>query len=233
MRIGLERLALAVVVVQILVRDHPDRLEPLGPEQAALLEGLQPLGVREQLREQVAAAVDHRAQPAQVVDAEVVEPELLRRQPDSVGNPVAEAGRAVADADHAVAQHPPQRLGDQPGGVGEVDEERVRRVLDNLLGDRHHGRDRSQREREASRAGGLLADHAAVDRDPLVLQPALEAADPDRAVDDVRALHRIAQVGGHPVADRRAELAIDAVQHGRDAAEARSRRRRTARSRRS
>ena len=55
--------------------------------------------------------------------------------------------------------------------------------------------------------------------DPLVHQPALDASLADRAVDDVRALDRVAQVAGGAMVEPRAELGVDAAQHPADAIE--------------
>ena len=98
----------------------------------------QPLVVGQQrLRQQVALAVPHRAQPAEVVDARSSRTTAGRvGMPSARCDPLAHVRRRVADADHAIAEHPLQRLGDQAGGVREVDEQGIRRVPGDLLGDR-------------------------------------------------------------------------------------------------
>ena len=107
---------------QVLVRDHPQRAEPLGAEQPALLERLQPLVVGEQAGEEVALAVVHAAQPAEVVEPEVVEPQLVRVAVERAGDAAEEPRRRVADADDAAVEHVLDRLGDEAGRVREVDE---------------------------------------------------------------------------------------------------------------
>ena len=59
----------------------------------------------------------HAAQPAQVVDAEVVEPQLVGRRGRARRRPGGTGRRRVADADHAIAEHAagsPRRRG-RPG----------------------------------------------------------------------------------------------------------------------
>ena len=166
----------------------------------------QPIVVGQQPGQQVVLAVPDCAQPAQVVDAEVVEPQPVDRHAKRGGDPPAHVGRSVADADHAISEHPLQRLGDQAGGVGEVDEQGIRRVPGDLLGDGGGRRHRAQGERDAAGAGRFLADRTGLHCDPLVQQSALEAAHADGAVDDVGALERVAQIAGAAVGDAVAKL---------------------------
>jgi hypothetical protein len=86
--------------------------------------------------------------------------------------------RHVAQADRAVPRVE-QRPGDDPDGVGEVDEPgAARRPRPRALGDvKHHGHG-TQRLGQAARAGGLLAHAAAVERPGLVPLPGGLAADP-------------------------------------------------------
>ena len=74
----LDRVGGEVEVVQVLVRDHPERSQPLGAEQRALLERRERVVVGQQAGQEVAGAVAGRAQPPEVVEAEVVEPQVLR-----------------------------------------------------------------------------------------------------------------------------------------------------------
>ncbi len=107
----LERLGIEVVVVEVFVRDHPHRAQPVGSEQPALLERLEAVGIGEQPGQQVAALAQDSTKPAEVVDPEVVEPQILGRAAERAGDPFAQVEGCVADPDHAVAQDSARRLG--------------------------------------------------------------------------------------------------------------------------
>ena len=214
------RVRTEVEVVQVLVRDHPERAQPVASEQAPLLEAGERRVVGEQLRQPVAAGVRGRLQPAEVVEAEVVEPHLVGLVAERAGDAPAQRRRRVADADHAVAEHLADGLRDHAGRVGEVDQPRPRRPLGDRLGELEHRGDRAQREADAARPGGLLAEHAEAERHRLVDDAALEAADPDRAEDEVGALDGVAEVGRDAERQRVPVLGGEPVQHGAHALEA-------------
>ena len=88
------RVRTEVEVVQVLVRDHPERAQPVAAEQAPLLEAGERRVVGEQLRQPVAVGVRGRLQPAEVVEAEVVEPHLVGRRGRARGRR-AGTGRAA------------------------------------------------------------------------------------------------------------------------------------------
>ena len=151
-----------------------------------------------------------------MVEPVIVEPQLLRPATQGAGNALAEVLRRIADADHAIAQHPADGFGDEPDRVREVDEERLGRApLDNLcdLRDNGHG---AQGKADSPGARRFLPDRPGLDRHGLVDQPAFEAADADGAVDDVGAVDRILEAGRRPVADGGAFGLVDAPQDGLD-----------------
>jgi len=120
-----------------------------------------------------------------------------------------------------------QRACDDPDRVREVDDPRVGKLA-HALSDPEHDRHRPQRLGEAAGARRLLADTAARERERLVAQPRLLAADPDLDQHEVRIRDgRIEVVGdvdraavalplehahGEP-ADDGTPLGIDVVQH--------------------
>jgi hypothetical protein len=185
-----------VEVRQVLVRDHPDAAQPLAAEQRALLEARERGVVGQQAGEQVAGAVADGPQPAEVVEAEVVEPQLAGGAAECSGRAAAQPRRRVADAHGVVAHHLLQRLGDHARGVGEVDQPRARCARLHGLGERDHARDRAQREADAAGPGGLLPEHAERERHRLVDDAALELARADRAEHEVGPLHGVVEVGG-------------------------------------
>ena len=69
-----DRALRVLVVVQVFVRDHAQLSQPLNSKQARLVQLAHRGVVRQQLRQAIARLVDHRPQPAQVIESEVVEP---------------------------------------------------------------------------------------------------------------------------------------------------------------
>ena len=123
----------------------------------------------------------------------MVEPDVVHLhpgvvQPEHPGHPTAQPGRCVADPQHPVAQHRLHGFGDDAGGIGEVHQVRLRRQLLDQPGDLHHHRHGPDRVRQTARTGGLLADHAEVERDVLVTAATFQTADPDGGEDEVAAL---------------------------------------------
>ena len=122
-----------------------------------------------------------------------------------------------------------QRPCNDPDRVGEVDDPRAGGgPLADGLRDREHDGHGAERLREPARAGRLLADAAAGERDGLVAQPRLLAADADLDQHVVGAVERPVEVAGllqsplvalpveHPLresADDLEPLGVDVVQH--------------------
>ena len=91
-----------------------------------------------------------------------------------------------------------QRARHDPDGVREVDDPRVGRgERANAVGDAEDDRHGSQGLREAAGAGRLLADTAAREREGLVDEPCLLAADPDLDQDVVGVRDGPVEVVGH------------------------------------
>ena len=215
----LERLGVEVVVVEVLVRDHVHRAQPLGAEQAALLERLEPIRVGEEPGEQVPPPVEGPAEPAEVVDPEVVEPQVVDGVVQRARDPLAQVQRRVADPDHPVSEDSPDGLGHQSHRVREVHEGRVGRSSGDDLGDRGDDRHGPQRERDATGAGGLLSDDALGDGRGLVEDPARHPTGTNGAVDDVRAIDGRLEVRGHGHRGPDAELLGDAIEDATDPVE--------------
>ncbi len=89
--VGAYGVPVEVVVVQVLVGDRAERLQPVGAEQPSLLEGAEQRGVGEQAREFVASGDVQAAHPAEVVEADVVDVGLLRVGAEDAGDTAAEA----------------------------------------------------------------------------------------------------------------------------------------------
>jgi hypothetical protein len=197
--VGADGLAVEVVVVQVLVGDRAEGLEPVDAEELALLEGAEQVGVGEQPGQLVPAGDLQTADPAEVVEADVVDPGLVGVGAEHARDTAAEAHRGVADADDAVAEVAGHGLGDQPGRVGEVDDPGVGGEAGHAPGDVHGHRDRAQAVGDAARADRLLAEDALREGHPLVVGTALQAADADRREDEVGAAQSLVEVGrgGH------------------------------------
>ena len=162
-----------------------------------------------------------------MVETDLVDDELPRLHAEMPRKRALEADRDVAEADGAVPGIE-QRARDDPDRVREVDDPRVRRrELAHALGDLEHDRHRPKRLREPAGTGRLLADAAAGERDRLVREARLLAADADLDQDEVGAVERAIEVAGHlqlagialplqhprgEAADHVAPLLVDVVQ---------------------
>ena len=151
----------------------------------------------------------------------------LRSDLEQPGDLALDADRDVAQADRAVARVE-QRACDDPDGVREVDDPRIRlRERADPVGDLEHDGNGAHRLREPPGAGRFLADAPAGERDGLVPEPRRLPADPELEQDERRTLDRGVQVGGdgeragksltleHPrghLPDDRAALGIDIVE---------------------
>ncbi|MGC0429953.1 hypothetical protein RKD32_006308 [Streptomyces sp. SAI-195] len=192
--------------MQVLVGDRAQGAQPLGAEEPALLEGAQQRRVGQQPRQLVASADAQAAQPAEVVEADVVDEGVVRVGAQHAGDAAAEPDRRVADADDPVAEVAGHGLGDESRRVGEVDDPGVRCQPGHPAGDVDGDRDGPQSVRDAARADRLLAEDALGERHPFVVGASLEAADADGGEHEVGAAQRLVEVGrggdrrrvGHP-----------------------------------
>ena len=143
-----------------------------------------------------------RAEPAEVVEADVAEAASVGRGADGRGGPPAEADGGVADPDDPVSEHLLHRLGHQARWVGEVDAPRAGGAVGDATGDVEGDGHGAQGIGDAAGSGRLLAEAARVEGDPLVGDPAGEPADAHRGEDEVAAVERLVEVG------RRADLDV-------------------------
>ena len=114
----------------------------------------------------------------------MVDEHALGRDPEEPGDLALHPDRDVAEPDRAVPLVE-QRARHDPDGVREVDDPGVRRGEGaNALGDLQHDRHGAHCLREPARAGRLLADAPARERDRLVAQPGRLAADAELEEDE-------------------------------------------------
>ena len=215
-----------VEVPQVVGRNRTQLVEQTARE---LHLGGEVVAVRGQKVGQHVTAVDvHSADPRQVVEADLVDDHAAGLDPEQRGDRALEADCDVAQTDGAVAgvEQCPRH---DPDGVREVDDPRVglgERA--HAVGDAEDDRHGSQGLREAAGAGRLLADAAAREREGLVDEPCLLAADPDLDQDVVGVLDGPVEVVGHlyldagalsvehPLrhrADHLAPLGVDVLEH--------------------
>ena len=110
------------------------------------------------------------ADPAQVVEADLVKLNPIRRLAQPLGHLTLDVDRHVAQPDGAVPGVQ-QRLGHHPHRIREVDDPRVRsRAATRQLGQLQDDRDGAQRLGESAGAGRLLPDGAEPQGERLVHQ---------------------------------------------------------------
>ena len=80
----------------------------------------------ENVGEHILIVHQHPAHPSKMVEAEVVEEDLILRLSQKPGKARSHRRWRITDPNHPEAGMVEQRLGDEPGGVGEVDEPRLR-----------------------------------------------------------------------------------------------------------
>ena len=176
-----ERPPLRVVEKKVLARNQPERPDHLRIEEVGVVEGAEDPVVGEDGRQPVLAIDHHPPDPAQMVEPEVVALNLTHRMTERAGQPVKHLARGVADADHPQPGQAGQRLGHEPGRIGETDEPRLGRVpFDGPRLFDHH-RNRAQRLRQPTKPGRLLPGNPALDRDPFVTRPGRRPAYPEAA----------------------------------------------------
>ena len=130
-----------------------------------------------------------------MVEAEVVERQLLARPPERAGDAPAQPRRRNADAD---PRSPSTRWAASvtiPAGLVKFIEPAVRRPRGHRLGEPTIAGIVRRRKADAARAGGVVRAPEA-QRDRLVDDAALEPAGPDRAEDEVGALDGVLERRG-------------------------------------
>ena len=162
-----------------------------------------------------------------MIETDLVDDELPGLHAEVARKRALEADRDVAETDGAVPGIE-QRARDDPDRVREVDDPGVRRrELAHPLRDRQHDGHGPECLGEPAGAGRLLADAAAGERDGLVREARLLAADANLDQDEVGAVERAIEVAGHlqlagialalqhprgEAADHVAPLLVDVVQ---------------------
>ena len=191
-------------------------------EERHLVERLQPLAVipePPQLR--LAIAVD-LADPAEMIQAEVIEERTVALQIERVRDLFEELGWRVADPDHPRGDRP-HRLRNHADRVREVDDPGAWRGAGDRARVLHHVRDRARRHRKPRRTDRLLTGDTVRQRDGLVADPVREAADANAGEDEVGARHAIVErraehdstLRGHPrgdAANRRQAVLVDVIE---------------------
>ena len=214
-----------VEVAQVVGRDRAELLDQ--PQRLAGLHR-ERLAVRvEQVGKRLGAVDEHAPDPGEVVEADLVDEHAARLDLEQARDQPLDADRDVAEADRAVSGVE-KRTRDDPDGVREVDDPGVRRgQLAHALRDLEHDRNGAHRLRESAGARRLLPDAAARERDRLVGEPGVLAADAQLENDERRAVDRRVEVVRdeerplepvaleHPArhrADDRAPLRVDVVE---------------------
>jgi hypothetical protein len=215
-----QRLARGVVPVEVFVGQRAQRGHQVGAEQPALLGAGQPVGVGQQFREPVPATVPERAQPAEVVDAEVVDLDAAGVEPERGAGPPDESARAVADAEHPRPERAGHHLGDQPGRVRHRDRPGLGRPPRDVLGVGPDDRHAPEGVGQPPGADGLLPEHAQFEGVPLIRHATGRAAGPDGGEDQVGIGQRDVEIGGGAHArvtqdrgDHREPFRDDVVEH--------------------
>ena len=204
-----EHAVVLVEVVEVVGGNDAELLEE-PPREADLCGEL--VGVLgKEIREDVVTVEPHGADPG-----EVVQPDLVDRQPGGIHAEQPGVQALLRDRDVAEPDCPvplvEERPGDDADRVGEVDDPgAVGGELARAAGDLQHDRHRPHRLGEAARAGRLLADAAAGEGGGLVEESRRLAADPDLDEDEVRSVERPVELLGQR---QRAPVAL-ALEHPR------------------
>ena len=214
--VGKARLARVVVVVQVLIRQRANVLNPLGAEKLALLERFNEVGALENRGENIAAVHEDAVYPTEVVEAQVVdvhrtagfENATARAGIDLAGifecreSVAGEAHGRVTNADHAVTENLARDLGNDSRGIREVDEVGAWSLIADCLRDGPRHGNAAKCVAQAAEARRLLAEHAARMRDALVLRAAIGATDANCTKNEIGSAHRIAHIGSDAYARR-------------------------------
>ncbi len=153
-----------------------------------------------------------------MVEPDVAQLHLGQLIAQGSGGSATQPDRRIADPDDAIPKVRAHRLGDHPGGIGEVDDPRVGGDAAYGLGDLEGNGHGSQAVGDPAWSGRLLAEQVQVERDPFVGDPPSQPADPDGDEDKVRALQRKVERGRRR---HRRRLRFAVAQVGEDGGDAR------------
>ena len=183
--------------------------------------------LREKLRQDVAAVDVHRANPREVVQADLVDEHPFRLDSEQRRNLPLEP---IATLQSPTARWPASsspRTTMPTGFVKSTIQASRRCQLTCALRDLEHDRDGSQRLAEPARAGRLLADAAAGERDRLVREPrrlpsdaqldqherrAFEGTSRSSVIEQLAVVVRRGQHAGREAADDLSALSVDVVE---------------------
>ena len=192
-----------VEVAEVVGRNRPELLEQLPRQRHLGRELVAVLG--EQRREHVGAGDANGSDPREVVEADLIDLDVLRGDAEQRRQATLEPDRDVAETDRAMTrvEHGPR---DDPDRVREVDDPRAGgRALAHSLGDVEYDRDCAQRLGEPACARGLLPDAAAEVRNRLVRETRRLPADAD--LDE----HEVGAVDGAVEVVRDEQLAAESL----------------------
>ena len=174
-----ERPAAGIVKEKILGRDEAQRPDEIVLEQRDAIEPAEKGIVRQQGIGDVFAAKSDTSNPAEMVEADILAMNLIRRGSERGVDAVQHLGGRIADADHLGVAVVLDGLGDQAGRVGEIDQPGLRAQPFHQLRLFDGDGDGAQRHGDAAGAGGLLAGIAVGDDGALIVGTGLGAADAD------------------------------------------------------
>jgi hypothetical protein len=165
---------------------------------------VQPGRVRQQARQQVNPVDPQPAQPAEMIKPQVVGlhpvghlgERRARIDPGRGAGTAHERDGGVADPDDPRPEAGRHHLGDDAGRIGHRDDPRVSGQLRDAAGDRVDHRHGPRRVRQAAGPDCLLAEHAEFQRGPLVPDPAVQPAHPQRGEDQAGVVQRGVEIGG-------------------------------------
>ncbi len=173
-----------VVVAEVVGGDRPEREDELEGH-ADVVGDL--LAVRiEELRQAIDAVDPDGPLPGQVVESDVLQLDLLRRNAEARGEPSLEPDRHVAQPDRAMSVVE-EGLAHDPDGIGEIDDPVAgRRSLGRALRDVEDHRHRAERLGETAGAGRLLTDRPEPQRQRLVDEAGRLSTDAQLDDDEIR-----------------------------------------------
>src|SRR5256886_15522066 len=90
-----------IVILQVLVWQQPQPSDLAGLEQRPAVDRPDRVVATENLRQAIGAIRPDGANPAEMIEAQVIEPQRRLPHPPLRGDFPAERGRAVTDTDHA------------------------------------------------------------------------------------------------------------------------------------
>src|SRR5437879_6067511 len=144
------------VVENVFGRQELESAQVQRGKERNTIDGLEPLGIVPKTMELRRAGRIDFAQPAEMIQAEVVEVTYVGPQIERLCDLAEEFSWRIADADDAGA-HGPHGLRDDADGVREIDDPRVGRQAGDVAGVAPYVRNGARRHREPCWPGRFLA----------------------------------------------------------------------------